>query len=185
MKRVAWIGLVIIIVAVTAFFIFHRPSAPITSKGQLTFSNNEYGFSFSYPMDYIITERSDVPEHSITLERKEDALATQADEGPAVITIQIIPNPTSTPLLEWLTDNTNYSNYAYPYLLNTAATTTTVGNSATPGLIYNWGGEIYGENLAFALKGNIVIFTGEYGSPDDAIKKDFDALIKTIIIPYN
>jgi hypothetical protein len=36
--------------------------------------------------------------------------------------------------------------------------------------------------VAFALRGNIVIFNGMYGNPSDPVKKDFDALVKTITI---
>jgi len=191
MKRAAWIGLIIIIVAGAAFFIFRRPSIPnisTSSMDKLIYSNSKYGFSFSYPPDYTITERTDSPEHSIILSRKDDPPAPVASEGYPTITVQIIPNPTSTALLEWLAENPNYSNYSLPsvspYALpGTVAATTTVGGTTTPALLYYWSGEVEGENIAFALYGNIIIFSGTYNNQSDPIKKDFDLLIKSITIP--
>ena len=194
MKKIVWIAVaVIVIVSVVVFLLVYYSKAPLisptpqaspTSTTQLTYSSAKYGFSFSYPSDYVVTERfNNDPDHSITLETKEDVLTWHADEGPAVMSIDIIPNPSSTLLLQWLLENPNYSNYQIPYVMNTQASSTTVGNTGIPALTYDWSGEVYGENLVFSLRGNVVIFTGTYGDPNDQIKKDFDALIKTITIP--
>jgi hypothetical protein len=185
MKRIGWVGFSLLLIAGIVFFILHsrQPSSnniQTNSVGQLIYSSTEYGFSFSYPTEYAIAERTDNPTHTIILSRKDDFVPKDS-EGPPVIVVEIISNPSSTALLDWLAQNSNYSNYAYPYLLG-PATTTTVGTTATPAVIYNWGGEIYGENLVFEHNGNVVIFTGEYNQPSDPIKKDFDALIKTITI---
>jgi hypothetical protein len=190
MKRAVWIGLVMIIVAVATFFIFNHPSPPnipISSVDKLIYSNSKYGFSFSYPSVYAITERIDPPEYTVILSRKDDPPAPVASEGYPTITIQIIPNSTRITLLEWLAENPNFSNYSLPSvspypLPGTVASDTTVGKTTTPALLYYWNGEVGGENVAFALRGNVIIFSGTYNDQSDPIKKDFDTLVRSINI---
>lgn len=136
----ALVALVLIVLGI--FLYFERETPDYTSEA--------YGFSFSYPEGYLITEGVAGSDHyAIRLVKEEDAIPPENGEGPTSITIDIYTNNTLS-LSEWVTTS-NLSNFS---LGDKISTPTNV--SGVSAVSYRWSGLYEGETTAFLHKENVV-----------------------------
>lgn len=146
----------------------------------LTYTNQTYGVSFSYPDNYKLTESSSTegePRTLVTLIEKGINLPKDG-EGPTAITVNMFDagTTTSNTLLSWVRTSP-YSNF------NLSGTTTpgstTVGDE--PALLYTWDGLYQGTSLAVLHDSNIILFSVTYDGETDLKKRaDFTDLIASV-----
>jgi hypothetical protein len=150
-----------------------------------TYTNDQYGFSFSYPSTYYLethTESAAKREHFavvLTEDTKENQDVrngnTPARDGPVAITLDVYKDPIGNPtLLEWLKDtpgsNFNISNGTY-------TATKLAGKDA---VIYHWSGLYEADTLATQNKDYTFAATVTYIAKADPIVAVYNNLIKTI-----
>lgn len=175
------LGIVIVLALLATGAIFYaseafRP-APTAPLEQL-YANDFFGFSFSYPVGYILAE-SEVgtvsrKHHVVTIIKEEDAVPRVHSEGPTAITIDVYQNDTNPLSLEtWIA-----SSESNLRLGNGTLVETSVGG--VPAKSFNWSGLYEGESIAFLHAGNIVVISVTYMSPSDDIYKAYQALLASL-----
>jgi hypothetical protein len=171
--------------AFAAHFLSPRPqSVPETgmpAAASKSYASAQYGFSFSYPADYIVDEyESGTPErarHSIVL--TEDTETSRAiregrlmeTEGPTAITIDVFQNLENGTAQSWV------SGSAYSNLKQGSGTYEAVSLAGTPAVHYFWDGLYRGESIVLADGGNILMLSVTYLEPADRIRADFASVI--------
>lgn len=142
-----------------------------------TFKSDKYGFSFSYPDDYVLTDKevgdSNRRYNAVVLIHKNDAAPRPNGEGPTAITIDVYPNIEGQTVLEWLTfsNQSNYNLKKAPYA------PTSLGGE--PGITYKWSGLYEGQTVAFNYEDFIVAMSVTYFEESDKIVKDFEKVKST------
>lgn len=158
------------------------PSAPPVQEEVAqtkTYSNSDYGISFEYPAQYVLSEgeqgNGERARYAIVLVEPQDAQIPENGEGPTAITIDIYQNDLDDlTLLEWMT-GTSFSNYKLGPMEH--ASTTVDGVEAVR---YTWDGLYAGETTAFLHGGNVVAVSVTYFAPTDAKVAAYRALLDSI-----
>ncbi len=147
----ALVGLVLIILGIFMYF----------EQEALDYTSDVYGFSFSYPEGYVLTEGEAGTDHyAIRLVKEEDAVPPENGEGPTGVTIDIYTNNTLS-LSEWVTTS-SLSNFS---LGDKTSTPTSV--SGVSAVNYRWSGLYEGETTAVLHKENVLAVTVMRINPDD------------------
>jgi hypothetical protein len=146
------------------------------SRNLLTYENQEYGFSFTYPDHYFIEERqmeTGSQRHpEVVLIRAEDIIPPEGGEGPPSIVVQIFRGESN--VNRWITTS-QWSNWRQAI---SATSSTTLGGSEAQK--FSWDGLYVGETIAVEHRGNILAFSGSHIHPDDPIRNDFNSLIGSV-----
>ena len=155
-----------------------KTETPVQTSGDLkTYTNDKYGFSFDYPVGYLLAETGSAgasTPYYVTL-IPQDHKGAPAGEGPPTISINIYPGQTSAG--KWINDNPE-SNIK----LDGSAVKPITINGMTA-LTYGWKGGLYpGEAVVFENKGNVIAVLGTYLTPTDPIRNDLQAVINSIRI---
>lgn len=154
-----------------------RPGGP--SEDLRTYQSEVYGFSFSYPNAYTLSEQEvgtgERNHYSVVLTRTRDLPPPENGEGPPTITVDVYQNNIDRlSLLDWLT-GTNFSNFK---LSNGTYASTSV--SGVEAVRYRWSGLYEGHTVAFNHRDSIIAVSGTYLTPSDAIVKDFESVLFSI-----
>jgi hypothetical protein len=149
------------------------------TSGIPVYQNDRYGFAFSYPKGYVLTEREvgngERGHYAITLVREEDSIPVENGEGPTAITVDVYQNNLDNlTLLQWLT-GTNQSNFKLSDGTYDTAEVDGVGAVA-----YSWSGLYEGKTVAVRHKDSIIAFSGTYLAPSDKIIGDFDLVVRSV-----
>ena len=111
----------------------------------------------------------------IILTRREDLPAPENGEGPPTISFDLYQNNLDkTSLVDWV-KGTNNSNFK---LSDGTYTSTTV--AGVPAMEYSWDGLYRGDSVVFLHKDRVIMVTGMYLQPTDAIREDFEKIILSI-----
>lgn len=156
--------------------------AEVPAQGKDSYSNAEFGISFTYPDSYVLTER-DMPgsaergHHVITImDREAAANIPEAGEGPTSITIDFFQNNLDNLTVEQWVKNTSNSNFK----LSTDQKLTNTTLAGSPALSYTWDGLYWGESIAAENRGYIVVFSVTSISAEDQIRSDFVGVLESI-----
>lgn len=141
--------------------------------------SSEEGYSFMYPNTYELSSHTEG-----NAERQWDVLVflpkgyvpPEAGEGPATIAVSSFPNPEGFDVETWVKGDAR-SNWKLT-LDDRASTTTTVGGE--PALWYHYSGLYETDAVAVAKGDRIFLFTVGYLGREDQVRKDFNALLKTV-----
>jgi hypothetical protein len=170
------IGLVIaIILGVTVALGFFHDKTKVVE-----YSSKEFGVSFLYPSEYVLTER-DIDRthrvhHAIALINKAD-IDPKASEGPRAITLDIFQNNLDKQTALGFITGSSDSNYKLGP--GNIATTT---HGVLEGLEYTWSGLYEGRSFVVSTPEYIYLFAATRIDPQDRIIADFDRLLKTVVI---
>ena len=150
-----------------------------TSQSQQTYSNEASGITFSYPLNYALSE-SDVgsgkaQHHNVILVDKSATKSVKDGEGPPAITLDIYLNSEDIELKDWLQRHPE-SNYATA-LSGTYATTTVSGAEAAA---YSWDGLYQGLSVAVVHRASVLLFSATFITPEDATRKDLAGVISSL-----
>lgn len=153
------------------------PNVPLVQDNMYT--SEKFGISFSYPNAYVLTEREvgngERGHYAIVLTRVNDMPVPENGEGPPTITLDIFQNNLDKLTLDaWLT-GTNFSNFK---LGNGQKASTTV--DGTTGVRYDWSGLYEANSVVFLHRDNVVMVSGTYLNPADAIVSDFEDVLASI-----
>ncbi len=175
------IGIVIVLALLATGAIFYASDAlqpaPPASIEQ-TYANDLFGFSFSYPVGYLLAEAEvgvlGRTHHVITIIKEEDAVPRANAEGPTAITIDVYQNDTKPQTLEeWIqSDESNAK------LGNGVMIEGTVGDA--PALRYTWSGLYEGETTVFLHNDRIVAVSVTYMSQADDIYGVYGMLLNSL-----
>ncbi|HZS42712.1 MAG TPA: hypothetical protein VFA52_00620 [Candidatus Paceibacterota bacterium] len=146
-----------------------------SQKNLKDYQNSEFGFNFSYPADYVLSEsttQNASSSYQTALVRTEDNLQPPVGEGPRAITVEVFKNQSD--IFKWL--NTNpASNWQ---ISNHTYASATVDSSVA--IQYSWQGLYNGRTTVFEHLGNIIALSVTYDAPTDAILLDYNDLLNTI-----
>lgn len=145
---------------------------------KLAYESAEYGISFSYPETYALEERDAEGRHTIVLADKAAlAAAPQNGEGPTAITFDIIQNTDNLAPSAWVK-----ANPASNYQLSPDGTLASSTRDGAEAVAYVWDGLYRGESYVFSHGKDIVMATVTMLEPSDRIKKDFEAILRTLVL---
>ncbi len=161
--------------------------AAVVSPG--FYLSSVYDIYFTYPTKYVLDEK-DVnigkeKRHTLTLITASDrqllSLMSQpsgivpSDAAPAAITVDIFQGAaiSQTPD-QWVKSNA-HSNFALSQDKHLAPTTI----SGLPAVAYSWNGALPSNSVVFAYKGNIIMLSMSYVSPQDVVWKDFSTVFQS------
>lgn len=174
MEKKALLALVALVV-VTGAGIYAYQSGLI-SFGNKTYSNSTYGISFEYPNTYALEERViDSAHHSVTLIQKDDLPVPQNGEGPTAITLDVFRYLGTMGAENWARASAN-SNFQ----LSPDGELGVAALNGAEVVTYTWDGLYRGDSVVFVHGDNIVMFSGTYLTPEDAIRTDFSNLLATV-----
>jgi hypothetical protein len=160
---------IIAVVGVTLFAL-HTRATPVAS-----FSDPEYGISFTYPTTYSATRQYYPDHYSVVVADKAALAATStASEGPTAITFDIFKNPRKLTLRQWVKSNPA-SNYQLSY--GEMASSTEAGKEA---VAYRWDGLYRGESYVFTNGNSIMMASVTYMDPKDKIRTDFASMLGSL-----
>lgn len=149
----------------------------------VAYENTVYGIGFSYPDNYVITER-DMPgsaergHHVITLMDRTAANIPVGGEGPTTITVEVFQNNIDTQTPENWIKNTSVSNYK----LSTDGIIKQGFIVGTPSLTYTWDGLYRGESTVIEHRDNVVVFSVTTMTATDQIRYDFDGVLSSVTL---
>ena len=176
----------LLIIASTLFIFSPRRSheaapAEVPQSHLNTFKSDRYGFSFSYPDTYELTEHEAAggalrEQHTIVLMRKTDLPPTQNGEGPPSITIDIVQNNLDKLMTEEWIRGSSVSNFK----LSPEGTLSAVSLGGLPALSYRWSGLYEGTTIAIARADWVYAFSVTYLEPGADSVQDFVALRESI-----
>lgn len=146
------------------------------SVPKLVYQNDDYRISFSYPETYALTEQDSTDRHSIVLIDKAVSTTTES-EGPTSITIDIFKNPQHLAPSAWVKTTTASNFQLSPD--GTLASSTSDGREA---VAYVWDGLYRGESYVFDHGTEIVMATVTMIDPADQIKKDFERVLRSLVL---
>jgi hypothetical protein len=151
------------------------PNAPL---GVLTYESPAAGITFTYPSTYRVEARSDGFDGQtiavMTLINK-DVVIPDYSEGPPAISIIAVPNPSNMPLDQWVRSK-SISNFALSIDQKLSATTV----EGEPALAYTHSGLYESDAVAFVHNGKVYLLSVGWADAQDAIRSDFQNLLKTI-----
>lgn len=157
----------------------NEPPLGTSERGWSQFTSEEIHLSFGYPNNYVATtthtQNGGEEWHIVTLLPK-DYVPPQDGDGPAAISVQVIPNTKNLALDEWVIKDSR-SNWQLAEH-NGGFGSTTVGYE--PGLAYNYSGPYNTSAVAVAHNSMIYLFTGEWINTDDLLYADFHQVLNTV-----
>ncbi|MEK9131414.1 MAG: hypothetical protein AAB447_00715 [Patescibacteria group bacterium] len=149
--------------------------------------SSEFGIEFFYPKNYFLEtkEFGNAERRHVAIILTEDTKENKAvregrapgREGPVAITFDLYQNPEGGTPLQWVKGNNN-SNYK---LSSTGTIRNTIVASESA-VAYSFSGLYEADATAFAHRGYMVLATVTYLTPEDQIRKDFTALLKTVLL---
>ena len=149
------------------------------------YNSSKFGFRFSYPKKYFLEERELGDGHryhyniTLTEDTEENRLVREGKspgrEGPVAITIDLYQNNLDNYTADGWIKGTNNSNYK----LSPDGTLDEVTVSGILGLRYRWSGLYEADNIVIARPDNVYSFAVTYIFPDEAIRTDFERILKT------
>jgi len=151
---------------------------PGTTEKMKEYKSDKFGFSFSYPETYILTEKevgdSNRKYTALVLIHKSDAEPRVNGEGPTAITYEIYTNVLDQNVKEWLifSNQSNYNLKKAPYV------ETAIGGLSA--IDYKWSGLYEGETTAFNFEDFIIAFSVTYFEESDQIVKDYAKIKETL-----
>lgn len=155
------------IVLLTLGFYFYNKN---TSNDLATYTNAQYGVSFTYPKDYSLKERTTtegMPGTVVVITEKEMA-TLENTEGPTAITIAMYDGKLVASSLPTWIKSSPYSNFS-------------VARQKEPGItqiagqdayLYTWDGLYQGTTVATKHAGNILLFSVTYDGDTDMEKRN-------------
>lgn len=149
-----------------------------SESGAEKFSSKIMPISFSYPQDYIVTEKVD----TITIMLKEDYQSLQSGEreggeGPATISIRVVDNPNNPGPRTWAEQYPQQSNYN---LRTSGVAEVTV--SGLSGISYSADGLYPNRNIVFATDSRLFYINGSYMDEESPLYRDFGAIVESIAV---
>lgn len=174
------LGIVIVLSLVAAGAIFYGGSAFAPSSQQSlvqTYSNEAYGLSFSYPVGYVLSERSgNNNAYHITLIREEDAVpVVGGGEGPRAITVDVYTLPEDQTVIDWM-NTSPFSNFGLgqekKYEERVVAGTTAVR--------YSWSGLYEGITTVLTQGNRVYTISVSFNSPADDIRFDYESVLDSL-----
>jgi len=180
-------ALVVAVLATGAYFLLSRPAASVPGGNSATTTpqtglqqySSEDGYSFMYPASYELSSRTEG-----NAERQWDVLVLlpkgyvppEAGEGPPAISLSVFPNTEGLSLEQWVQGDAR-SNWKLIVDERASRPMTVDGESA---IWYHYSGLYEVDSVAVAHDGKIFLFSGDWLDPQDAIRADFNNLIKTV-----
>lgn len=190
----AFIGLIVaVVLAAGGYWLLSDQAVQVPMPGTSTtttstpggnlksYISSEYGIEFRYPSTYELSER-DLPgsaqrrHHVVTLVRALDLPAPQGGEGPPAITVEMIQNDLDDQTTEEWIRNSSASNFKQSDGI--LSTTTIAGQQSRT---YTWDGLYRGDTTVIARPAYIYAFTVTYLTPEDAIRRDFEDVLRTLV----
>lgn len=175
MKTYYKVAIVIIAIGfISWFFYAGRQKTPVQdAETLLEYSNDVYGISFSYPSDYILSERDTVASdsqnyHQIGLINKKDIPLPVSGEGPTAIILDIYKNNVNKYSAESWARNAKESNLK---LGEGRISTTTISGLAA--LSFRWSGLYEGTTIVLAKPDFVYTFNVTYLEMGGQIIQDF------------
>ena len=162
-------------------FLDKEPSVNVDSPlaGGNVYTSEKYGIKFTYPDIYVLQESEIGDEHrrhyQIMLVQQEDSALRENSEGPTAITFDIYQNNIDQQSLESWLKGTNDSNFK---LSDGMYSSTTV--DGVPAIEYRWSGLYEADAVAFRHNGAIVALTVTYITPEDANRKAYSDILKSV-----
>ncbi len=147
-----------------------------------SYSNEAYGLSFTYPLNYELSERrasgSGERQHEvITLMRKEDLPPPVGGEGPPAITIEVFQNNLDhLSTEEWIRNN-SLSNFK---MGDGTLSSTTI--STFPALSYRWSGLYEGTSIVTAQPRWVYMLSVTYLEMGAPIVQDFVQIRDSVML---
>lgn len=154
------------------------PQPEATSSNATSYENAVFGLAYTFPSKYKLDERIDGYQGlDVLVLTMVDASTTVPDmsEGPTAMSVIVVPNASSTPLDEWVKNNT-ISNF---YLAQDRALLP-LTFKGSPAVIYQYSGLYENEAMAVSHGGKVYIFSVSWASADEPIRQDFDQVLGTI-----
>lgn len=167
---------------VTARYLASRLDGTHAPKPHMMQYSSEDGVSFMYPATYELSSRTEG-----SAERRWDILLLlpagyvppQGGEGPPAISVGVFANPEGLGLEQWVRGDSR-SNFKLSS--DAALAPATVGGM--PAVAYAHSGLYEADAVAVAASGKIFLFEAGWHTPSDAIRTDFQSLIKTVQFSY-
>lgn len=143
-----------------------------------SYQSEKYGIGFSYPENYQLTEHDSTGRHTIVLTDKDAAAATStASEGPTAMIFDIFDNTKHEGVEAWVRRNP-----ASNYQLSPNGNLATAAQNGSEAVAYVWDGLYRGESYVFEHKDQIVMASVTMMSQDDQIKKDFERVLRSLVL---
>lgn len=194
MNRLTLIFIIVAAIAVGVYFAFpgKGPDDGANNPGLLetkAYSSDKYGMSFKYPTYYHREERSvgNGEREQYTIVLMEDTEENRAlregrnnapREGPPTITINVYQNNLDNlSLTDWLT-KTNASNFK----LSVDGKYSSATISGREAISYQHSGLYETDVVAFRHGDWLIAWSTQYLAPEDAIRKDSEAMRATLIL---
>ncbi len=172
-KKYEAIGfLILLLVVFGVIFLSNTFKQDKPEEFEKTYTNTAYGFSFSYPVTYSLTEKQFNSTTEIILVDKKELEITDRLEGPTSLSISVYKNIPNTSLDDWL--QKDESNFKLAF--SSQSSTTIAGQD---GVKYEWDGLYRGRTAVFSYGAVIIALTGTYLEKTDQIYKDFDSMAQS------
>ncbi|HYE23150.1 MAG TPA: PsbP-related protein [Candidatus Paceibacterota bacterium] len=189
------IAIVVALVVIIGGFFLLNSRAPLAVPTEvvetgtdeiLTYSNEEFGLSFEYPINLYLHERTDAgtPERSqLSLflvedtEENRDVLEgrnTEPREGPIGITVDVYQNPEELPATEWVQTDTNWT------VANSSAEQIRVAEHDA--VTFTWSGLYEGKTVVVTEGDKAYVLSTTWMSPEDTTISDFEAILNSLEI---
>lgn len=163
----------LIVLGLSLFKSFSEQSRP--EQLRKTYINTTYGFSFSYPETYILTEKEFNSTTEIILVDKKELEVVGRLEGPVSLSISVYKNIPGVSLTDWMQkDESNFKLATGPQ-----SSTHIAGQE---GVKYEWDGLYRGRTVVFSYGDVIIALSGTYLEKTDEIYSDFDSIVQSFTL---
>lgn len=181
-----------LVVIVGGFFLLNRQAPvpkvqiPVQEENLSTYSDEEFGLSFSYPTELYFFKRTDAgtperPQLSIFLvEDTEENRAvlegrsTEPREGPIGITVDVYQNPEKLSAREWLQNDTTWT------VANSTAEPITV--AGREGVTFTWSGLYEGRTVVITEGDKAYVLSTTWMTTKDATQAQFESVLETLSV---
>jgi hypothetical protein len=145
------------------------------------YTSEEHGISFSYPEEYVMTQRDLAPNsagerHVVTLVAQADSNLPEGGEGPKAITLMFIQNDTAALTTDKWVRGSADSNFN----LSPDKGTAMIKIADKEGVMFRWNGLYNGETTVAAGREWIYAVSVTFDSENDQIVKDYRAILSSI-----
>lgn len=171
---VASIVFAVIIISVGGYLWYQKNNTVVD-----TYTNDDYGVSFTYPDSYKLTENKENDHTLVTLTKKGFSLPKNG-EGSTAITVDMIHGAPAakggkSPADIWITTATS-SNFHLSSMKSPGATRVDEQDAR----LYTWDGLYPATTVVTSTDGNILMFTVTYDGITDSILNDFTSLMESV-----
>jgi hypothetical protein len=150
----------------------------LKSSPEKIYTNTVYGFSFSYPKNYVVVETESNSNTEIILVDKKESEMANRSEGPVSISVVVYKNASNISLRDWL--QSNESNFKLA--IGPESFTTVAEQEAVQ---YEWDGLYRGRTITFSLGDKIIALSGTYLEKTDRIYSDFESVVQSFSLDEN